>query len=232
MISDFEKTLSDLRAETLLLLGDPSGDRYDAGRIDEALNDAALEYALETRTVTDELDVQILDNVYEYDIKTRCEEEGNKGFAFPVRVGWDGRDAAALAPVTTHSLDRRGYSFNRDGYPAGLVLDQLSQGRIHIFPIPNADGESLPSTDYNLQVLYVGMPDYMSDDADNPDSLIQAYFHHGLPYGAASRLLDESEDFGDQDRAEEYSDHFWSYIRETNKHVSMGSTQYQDATPL
>jgi hypothetical protein len=228
LLSEYRKSLSVLRLETLLILQDPEGERWAPDRVDEALNDTALEWALENEQIREELNVQLLENVYIYDIKKRVEEDGTlRPFAFPLRVGYCGKTQPAFTPVTLFDIDMMGYDQNV------WYRNNLSPGKIAVIP-PSEDGAAAGSADpydKNIQVLYAAMPTYMTADGDYPDTSIPAMFHQALPHGAASRLLDEgdADDLVEAVRQEEV---FKGWIGRARREIARGTTDYGGARPL
>src|SRR3990170_2482235 len=96
-LSEYRKTLTTLIFETKFLLRDPIGERYSNARITEKLNEACLIYCLKTQLIKEEINVQLTEDVFEYDIKTRIQEDPTKRYyAFPYRIGYDGDDEPAI----------------------------------------------------------------------------------------------------------------------------------------
>lgn len=191
ILNEYRKNLEQLIDETLLLCGDPLGEKWSPTRAAIAVNESVLDFVIKTQMVKEEINIQVKDDLFIYDVKTRIEDDGTlRLFAYQIRVGFAGKTEPAYMPVSLFDIDMTGYG-SRVWY-----IDHLSPGKISI-PIPSADGAALGASDPyedNIQVLYVAMPTYMDDDADYPDSKILPIYHQAFPYGAASRLLDEGDE--------------------------------------
>lgn len=227
LLSDYKKTLDTLADETLLLLGDPEGERYSSSRVYEAINDTVLDFALETELVKEEINVKILEDVYEYNISLLAENDGTlREFGFPLMVGYYGDEQGAMPAMSRHVLDFVGEAH----FPRGWYLDTLSPGKIAIV-LQSRDGEALPDEDYNMQVVFIALPTYMSSGASYPDENIQAHFHEVIKYGAASKLLDESEDETLLTRAEYFERLSTSGFQRAVTEQYRGQTPYMDTSP-
>jgi len=187
-LNDYRKNLETLVEDTLRLTGDPLGERWSSTRAAEAINDTVLDFNLRVQTIREEINVQLKEDIFEYDIKTRVEEAGTlRLFCFPIRVGFSGRNAPAFTPVTLLDIDLVGYSANV------WYASHLSPGKLTVIT-PSADGAAAGDADpykNNIQVLFCAEPTIMEADDDFPDSMISILFHQGIPYGAAIRLLHE-----------------------------------------
>lgn len=226
--NDYRKTLEDLRNLTLLLCQDPEGERFDPDRVDEALNDAALDFAMETEAIKDELNIQVKEDVYIYDVKDLIDADGTlREYGYPIRLGYFGKTQPAFVPVNLFEIDMLGYDTKV------WYRNILSPSRIAIIP-PTSDGAALVATDPyedNIQLLYAGLPTYMTVDGDYPDAKIFAIFHQALPHGAAARLLDE----GDQEDVVEAAKQeviFGVWIGRAKREMARGLTDYRGMRPI
>lgn len=212
-----------LVSRTLLLLEDPNGEKYSSSKVIEALNFACLEIAISTEMIKDEVAIQLQEDGWYYDVKERVNEDSTKRpFGYAVRIGISGDDIPALLPVTTHTLDWTSVTLSDAGEPTHWRLDFLSYGQIGVGPIPQSDGETLPSETDNLQVLYVAMPNPMeTTETDYPDALIPSYYHEFIPFFAAKYLLDEG-DSEDMVMGDRYMSKF-----EQGKRGMVSDTYYQ-----
>ena len=175
-----------LRAETFFLLRDPNEERFSVIRVIEKLNDACLDYCLRTQLIKEEINIQLLQNQHEYDVKTRVEKDGNlRYFAFPIRVGYDGDDQPGVMPGSLLAIDLKGYRRDLSGMPYLWYLCAVSPGKIQIIGPPQEDGaeetyitaqdgsiiyfqdgypmedvspDSVSRENKNLQVSYIAMP--------------------------------------------------------------------------
>lgn len=227
ILDDYRKDREALRDASWILLGDPLGERYDPDRVDEALNDTVLDFNLRTQMIKEELNIQVKEDVFDYDIRQRVEENGTlRLYGFPLRVGFYGRKEPGYMPVSLFDVDMVGYT-------SGIwYRDNLSPNRIAIIT-PSADGAAAGDSDPyadNIQVLYVAEPTYMDEDADYPDSKILAIYHQAFPYGAASRLLDEG-DVDDMAKALEYDAEFKKWIHRALAEEFRGQTDYGGFRP-
>ena len=148
-----------LRAETFFLLRDPNEERFSIIRVVEKLNDACLDYCLRTQLIKEEINIQLLQNQHEYDVKARVEQDGSlRYFGFPIRVGYDGDNEPAVMPGSLLAIDLKGYRRDLSGTPYLWYLCAVSPGKIQIIGPPQKDGTALPSENKNLQVSYIAMP--------------------------------------------------------------------------
>lgn len=224
------KTLANLITETLLLCRDPLGERFDTSMVSRKLNDAVLDFCLRTQLIKDELNVQLKEDVFEYNIKRLAENDGTvKDFGYPIRIGYDADDSPAIKPTDMLILDFTGYSRIDEIRPSWWYLSLSSPGTLCVIGKPTDDGSSTDEED-NMQVRYVGYPSYMSSGG-SPDSEIPVLFHQAFPYGAAFMLL---EDGGPEDLAlaELYEGKFDWWVREALAETARGETPYKDFEPL
>ena len=61
MLSYYRKTRAQLASKALLLAGDPSGQRYTTTQVNNALNDAMLDIAMDVQLVKETLRVLLLE---------------------------------------------------------------------------------------------------------------------------------------------------------------------------
>ena len=196
VLSEYRKRLDALVSRTRLLTMDPSGERFAEARIIEALNFACLEFAMRTEAIKDEINIQLVENGWAYDVPERISESGIKRpYAWSLRVGYEGDEAPALKPLSTFTLDFTGSPIGDVGPSLHWRLDLMTYGQIAIHPIPSENGGALPLETGNIQVTYVAMPNVMATPAtDYPDTEISPDYHEYLPYFAASWLLDEGNE--------------------------------------
>ena len=228
----YRKSLTDLIVKTRLLLGDPSGERWTTARVTEALNFACLEFAIETECIKDDVEIQLLENQWSYDIKQAAETGTSlKIFGWPVRVGINGTESPALMPTSSHVTDYAGLASINAGTSETFHNNLLTYGEIGVLPIPSEDGSTLPADTGNIQVTYVGMPDEMDALTDYPDEEIQAMYHQYLPYFAAMLLLEEGDE-EDVAIAGGYEGNFKSGCYEAIGDQYQGQTGYADMRPM
>lgn len=231
-INTFRLSLSELRAEARRLLSDFSGERWTAARVDEALNHAALDLAIESGLIKDEIEVQLIEDSHLYDIRTICEEDGTvKEFGYILRVGYYGLERDALSPRSTMHMDFEGYTLSDTSEPETFRLDLLGYGQIAVAPIPQASGETLPDDDGNIQVTYAGLPAKMTNDSDYPDSSFQPMYHLYFPFKAAAKLLDEGDE-EDMKKAALFDVEARRILKRAVADVQRGKTQYDSMRPL
>ncbi len=230
-LTTFRKSLATLRTETLFLLRDPNGERFVSSRIDEKLNERCLDFCIKSQLIKEEINVQLLENQFEYDIKTRVKEDGTlREYAFPLRIGYDGDNEPAVMPGSLLAIDLKGYRRDLSMSPSLWYLDGVSPGKIQILGPPQTDGDAPPLETGNLQVMYIAMPTYMDTGASYPDT-IPSQFHKFLPFGAASLILED----GDKDdliMAIRYEGIFYSGITEQVAEDYRGRTQYDECRPM
>lgn len=185
-----QRTWDELTDYTLMLLGDPLGERYDRDWVAEEVQDALLDLNLTAHFVKDEVVVQILADVFDYDVAQRVEADATKhDYAFPLRVGYSGDDVVARQGTSALAIDQSVYSSDLDtGPPSSFYRDTVSPGHIAVFPVPTEDGEALPSEVSNLTVSYVGLPTPMEDGGDYPDAQIPGQHQIAACYKAAGNV--------------------------------------------
>ena len=195
MIATYKKTLTTLANKTLLLAGDPLGERWAFVRACQAVNDACLDFCLRAQLIKETITIQLRAAQIEYDVAALVEDDGTLRFyGFPLRVGFNGLDSPGAWPTTLFTIDMLGYAQTDRNEPFAWHLDSVSPGKLILFGPPAADGEDLPDTENNLQVTYVALPAYMDEGADFPDAKLPVMAHATLPFGGAARLLDEGNE--------------------------------------
>lgn len=230
-VAAYAKELSVLTIDTQFLLKDPNGEKYSTTRITEKLNEACLEFCLRTQLIKEEINIQLLEDTYEYDIKTLVEENGTlRYFAFPLRLAYDGGNYPALLPGSLVAFTLQGVSQDVSGIPSNWYLCAVSPGVVQIIGTPAANGEALPSESDNLQVTYIAMPTEMTALGDIPDA-IPGYFHKYLPFKAAALILEEG-DKNDLALADYYESEFERGIGEQVAEESRGTGLYEEMRPL
>lgn len=231
-LSQYRKDIAALIIKTRLLLGDPAGERWSTARILEALNFACVEFAIETECVKDEVEIQLTENGWSYNVKEAVEADATlKPYGWLKRVGYSGTASPALLPTSRFVTDHMGSDITSTGSTNQFHLNLLTYGEIGVLPIPNADGSALPADSGNIQVSYVGMPDEATATTDYPDSSIQAMYHQYLPYGAAYMLL-ENGDEEDVAMAAGYEANFRAGCYENVGDQYAGQTGYADMRPM
>jgi len=231
-LSDYRQDLEELIDRTLLLMGDPLGERFDRDRVAEGLNDSVLDFVLRTQMLKEEINVQLKADVWDYDIKKRVEEDGTlRDFGFALRIGFNGNDDPAMMPTDLIMIDLRGYTRDEKMASTHFYLDPVSPGRVAIFGHPTEDGEASPSEEDNMQVTFIPMPTYMETEAAYPDSDIPSLYHDRFPMGAASRILEEG-DAEDLAMAAEFEERFYNSILDAVAEEYRGRTIYEDVRPM
>ena len=229
-LDEYKKSAETLIDETALLLNDPLCERWSRSRIKEALNDAVLDFCLRAQMIKEELNVRLREDVVEYDIKKRVEEDdGLRDYGFPTRFGFNGTDAG-MWPVDLATIDLMGYQQSAGVTPHRWHLGGVSPGKVVLFGGPAADGESLPSEEGNMQVTYIAFPAYMDGEGDYPDAAIPVGNHQAFPYGAAARLLDEG-DAEDLRKAIAFDVTFHQGVLSAVSEDYRSMTTYDDARP-
>ncbi|KKN75078.1 hypothetical protein LCGC14_0384520 [marine sediment metagenome] len=230
-LADFKKTRTELVDQTLLLMDDPLGERWAASRVPEALNDAVLDFCMKTQVIKAEINIVLKTNIHEYDIKTQVEEDGTlRLYGFPIRVGFNGNGDPGMWPTTLLTIDLMGSSQTANASPMQWHLDSVSPGKIVLFGPPAADGTASPSESGNMQVTYIGLPNYMDDDGDYPDAHIPVASYETIPYGAAAMLLEEG-DGDDLAKSIEYEALFRRGTLAAVAEDYRSNTVYDDARP-
>ena len=237
ILNEYRKTLSALKSLTARFLVDFDFDKFGEDQVAEAVNDACMDFALRTQAVKDEINLLVSENKHIYDIKAFILEANTaasgtrKEFGFIKRVGFSGTDEPAFMPTSSHEVNFTNASqFISQGlYVNRFFVDLLSPGKLQIFP-PDADGTALPSESGNLQVLYIGLPDYMDDPGDYPDSMIAPQFHDAIAIGAAAMLLYEGNET-DVKQADILDQEFTRLCMMAVMNEYDGQTNYQGARP-
>jgi len=194
LLSEYKKNRLALVNQALLLAGDPEGERWSKTRAARALNDTVLDFCLKTQMIKEEINVQLKENVHEYDIAARVEEDGTlRLYGYPIRLGFNGSDNPGMWPTTLMVIDLLGYAQTSGQNPYQWHLDSVSPGKVVLFGPPTQDGEALPSEENNMQVTYIALPEYMTGNDSEPDANIPVTAYEAFPYGTASRLLDEGD---------------------------------------
>lgn len=232
MLSDYAKKLDALINQTLLYANDPNGERYSRARVAVVVNDVVMDFALKTRMIKEEINIQLKENNIEYDIRALVEDDGTlRIYGFPIRVGFNGSNNPALLPTSLLIIDLFGYSQTDNISPKRWHLDTVSPGKIILFGPPGADGEALPSEENNIQITYIAIPEYISSESSYPDSDIPATFHQAFAYGAAALLLEESEDEELFMKSVSYEMEYNRWIKEAVAESYRGLTAYDDCRP-
>jgi hypothetical protein len=231
LLSDYGKTLSQLRTRVLLLIDDPGGDRFTTASIWEAINDAMLDLALDTQLIKEKLTIKLLADQHLYEIHERIAAGGTlRPYGFPVRIGYNLTTDSAIKPISTAMYDLARIGFNESSGPTAWRTDIFSYGEVAFFPIPAADGSTIPALTGNVEVTYIALPTKMTSGTSTPDTL-QAQYHEAIAVRAAELLLDEgnAEDlmFADGFEAD--------YERWTQRIVGdqyRGMTRYDSVRPM
>jgi len=232
-LSDYRKSRTAIVNLTLLFLGDPLGEKHAPARVAEIVNDVVMDFVLKTQMIKEEINVQLLADVQEYDIANRVEVDGTlRLYGYPIRVGFNGSDCPALPSTELLILDLFGYSQAESVSPNRWHVDTVSPGKIVIFGPPATAGEALPSEENNIQVTYVAMPGYMDDATDYPDIDIPATFHQAFAYGAAAILAEESDDPEIFMKSVEFDDAYAEWVRTAVAESYRNMTKYDDFRPM
>ena len=197
MLTKYRMNRAALAKKALLLADDPNGERFSSEQVNEALNDAMLELALDVRLILEKLTILLREQQHLYEIHPRVKVAGLRPYGYPVRSVYDVTTNAALTPYTSELHDSFGMSLGETGGPTTWRTDLFPHGEIALFPLPASDGDTLPALTGNIELTYTAMPTAMNDDADYPDTL-PAQYHEAVAVGAAMLLLEEGateEDF-------------------------------------
>jgi hypothetical protein len=177
------KNRAQLVAETLRLVDDPGGERFEAERAEELLNEAALDFNLTCSMVVESVSVALEAAVWELDAARVVAESGSlRAYGSALRVIWG--SGPALKPITALELDFMGVARGTPGDPLYWVTDLLSPNRIAVFPVP--------ARTETLEITFAALPRPMEADEDSPD--LPPLHHTALCYGAAARLLEEGDE--------------------------------------
>ena len=227
LLERYSKDITDMIHEVSFLLKDTLQERYRYPRIIPAILDALVDFYLRTQMVKQEVNVQLLANNTEYNIKALVENDPDMPyFGFPIRIGYDGDSVAGIAPTSLFAIDMKGYRRDETMAPQGWYLCAMSPGKIQILGSPPEDGETLPSEIGNLQVTYIGLP---KDFDDFPN--VPAQFHQYVPYGAAALILEDG-DKEDLALADVYQGVFDDAILEVVGEEYRSQTVYDNMRPL
>ncbi|HQN20668.1 MAG TPA: hypothetical protein PKV86_16065, partial [Syntrophobacteraceae bacterium] len=197
MLTKYRMNRAALAKKALLLADDPNGERFSSEQVNEALNDAMLELALDVRLILEKLTILLREQQHLYEIHPRVKVAGLRPYGYPVRSVYDVTTNAALTPYTSELHDSFGMSLGETGGPTTWRTDLFPHGEIALFPLPASDGDTLPALTGNIELTYTAMPTLMDDDADYPDTL-PAQYHEAVAVGAAMLLLEggaTEEDF-------------------------------------
>ena len=202
-MDDYRMSLSELVDYTAVLLADPDKMRYPREAIVEELNNAMVEFAVETKLVKDRVAMTTAVGMYIYNAKQAALVAAKREFVYPTRIEVDSMAARSLYPESQHTLDKFwGGLFKSALWSFGF--DEVGPGRFSLRGVPT---EAL-----DLDIEYVAMPAYIDLDEEYPDSLIPSLFHGLLPYGAARNLLFEEMDTKLIGKALEYDKRFNSEL--------------------
>jgi len=232
LLSEYKKDLSELIAVAGLLLDDPLNERWSPARVAEALNDACLDYALETQNVKETINIQLYKDTYEYDVKKQVEEDlALRSFGYAIRLGYNGSQSPGMWPTSLEAIDMTGAKQTTHTALPGWHMDSVSPGKVVLFGPPAADGDPSPAETGNMQVTYVAIPTYMDADGDYPDSHIPVIAYDILPFKAAARLLDEGDE-SDLIKSIEYEALYRKGVRDMVAESYRAHTVYDDARPV
>lgn len=215
--------LGEMRSRVLVTLGDPEGERYATDWIDENLNEALLDFFIETEIVYENLTVLLEEGKTEYDIRELVVADGSKRqFLYVVRVTYndgpfDGRQS--VRPTSQYILDRRGVGYGETGSTRGFTIDMMEPHKIKAYPEPLNDGDALPLKTGNLVVTYAAIPNEMDSDDDFPDS-VRAEFIEALTQRAAALILEGGE-FDDIETVDDLNQDFLEATEEATSDLGM-----------
>lgn len=238
ILNDYRKNLTQLRAAAAQILTDHYFERWDTTRLDEAINDAAAEFALRTQLVYDEVPIQILENEYIYNVKAFILAGNNttpgtyREFGFVTRVGFSGTDEPAHMPSNHTDINFSLIDINQEQglYANRFHIDLDSPGKIRILP-PDADGETLPDETGNLQITYVALPTFLESTSGYLDAMIPPQNQDAIPIGAAAMLLWEGNE-ADCLLADGLESEFDRLCRKAAAGSFMNMTTYDGARPV
>ncbi len=231
MLTKYRINRAALAKKALLLADDPNGERFSSEQVNEALNDAMLELALDVRLILEKLTILLREQQHLYEIHPRVKVAGLRPYGYPVRSVYDVTTNAALAPYTSELHDSFGMSLGETGRPTTWRTDLFPHGEIVFFPLPASDGDTLPALTGNIELTYAAMPTLMDDDADYPDTL-PAQYHEAVAVGAAMLLLEggaTEEDFALSVAMEAEFENWKAMIV---RDESRGTTHYDAMRPL
>lgn len=237
ILTEYRKDLDTLKDLTAFIIKDHNFEKWSEADVEEAINDAVLDLAIRAQMIKDEIAIHIEENRYIYDVKAWITAENNaaagtnKEFGFLSRVGLSGVDEPSLMPSSYQAINFSQQKLN-DGqglYANRFYIDLLSPGKLQVIP-PDADGEALPDEEGNIQVQYIGLPDYMDAAGDYPDSMVAPQFHDSIAVGAAAILLYEGNE-GDLQHAVGLDNEFTRLIASAVASEYDGETNYRGARP-
>jgi hypothetical protein len=182
-------TFSDLVSMVYLMIDDPSRERFPLEVVELAINEAMLDIALDTQLVRDDVSIQLQEDQHIYSLHDAIAAGGKKALAYPLRVIYDASTNAGLPPVATELFDLAGIDLDTSAWPMYWRPDIFPWGEFALYPIPNADGETLPTLTGNIQIKYVAYPTMMEADGDYPDTL-PAQYHEIIAVRAAEAVLE------------------------------------------
>lgn len=243
LLSAYRKSLRVLIDATLLRAGDPSGERFSTECAIEAINEAALEFAIEAQCIIASVPVRLeqFEAIYDLAAINAAYESKDKDFGWFLRAEFiDDEGGSASNPPGRYDLlsaasvelfDRCDYALIKSDQPAWMHKDLLSPNKMTVFPTPSQSGGILPDMDKNLLVWFVGLPNSMAEVGDYPDDQIQAQYHAAIPSGAAARLLDGG---GEEDLllADALDLEFQSAVSRAVGEASRGATRYDSVRPV
>jgi len=231
MLTKYRMNRAALAKKALLLADDPNGERFSSEQVNEALNDAMLELALDVRLILEKLTILLREQQHLYEIHPRVKVAGLRPYGYPVRSVYDVTTNAALTPYTSELHDSFGMSLGETGGPTTWRTDLFPHGEIALFPLPASDGDTLPALTGNIELTYTAMPTLMDDDADYPDTL-PAQYHEAVAVGAAMLLLEGDATEEDFALSVAMEAEFESWKAMIVRDESRGTTHYDAMRPL
>ena len=231
MLTKYRINRAALAKKALLLADDPNGERFSSEQVNEALNDAMLELALDVRLILEKLTILLREQQHLYEIHPRVKVAGLRPYGYPVRSVYDVTTNAALTPYTSELHDSFGMSLGETGGPTTWRTDLFPHGEIALFPLPASDGDTLPALTGNIELTYTAMPTLMDDDADYPDTL-PAQYHEAVAVGAAMLLLEGGATEEDFALSAAMDAEFESWKAMIVRDESRGTTHYDAMRPL
>ena len=231
MLTKYRMNRAALAKKALLLADDPNGERFASAQVNQALNDAMLELALDVRLIVEKLTIRMQEKQHLYEIHPRVKVAGLRPYGYPVRSVYDVTTDAALVPYTTELHDLFGMSLGETSRPTSWRTDLFPHGEIAFFPLPASDGDTLPALTGNIELTYAAMPTPMDDDADYPDTL-PAQYHEAVAVGAAMLLLEGGATEEDFALSVAMDAEFESWKAMIVRDESRGNTHYDAMRPL
>src|SRR5574343_2085685 len=101
MLTAYRMTRAALAKQAVLMADDPNGERFTIEKVNQALNDALLELALDVRLIVEKLTIHMQEKQHLYEIHPRVKGAGRRPAGYPVRSVYDVTTDAALVPYTT-----------------------------------------------------------------------------------------------------------------------------------